>query len=156
MSSQIFRDGLLDGKVALVTGGGTGIGAAIARELGRLGATVVIASRKADHIHPAAAGLSAELGTTVYGEVLDIRDRDNVRAVIEGIVARHGRLDLLVNNGGGQFMSPAEAIRDKGFDAVIATNLTAAPEQQYVGTSDRNLYYGDTGRSYAVGVSWNY
>ncbi len=124
MSSQIFRDGLLDGKVALVTGGGTGIGAAIARELGRLGATVVIASRKADHIHPAAAGLSAELGTTVYGEVLDIRDRDNVRAVIEGIVARHGRLDLLVNNGGGQFMSPAEAIRDKGFDAVIATNLT--------------------------------
>jgi NAD(P)-dependent dehydrogenase (short-subunit alcohol dehydrogenase family) len=124
MSSQIFRDGLLDGKVALVTGGGTGIGAAIARELGRLGATVVIASRKADHIHPAAAGLSAELGTTVYGEVLDIRDRDNVRAVIDGIVARHGRLDLLVNNGGGQFMSPAEAIRDKGFDAVIATNLT--------------------------------
>jgi NAD(P)-dependent dehydrogenase (short-subunit alcohol dehydrogenase family) len=124
MPSQIFRDDLLAGKVALVTGGGTGIGAAIARELARLGATVVIASRKADHIHPAAAGLSAEVGRTVYGEVLDIRDRDNVRAVIDGIVAQHGRLDLLVNNGGGQFMSPAEAIRDKGFDAVIATNLT--------------------------------
>jgi NAD(P)-dependent dehydrogenase (short-subunit alcohol dehydrogenase family) len=124
MSSAIFRDDLLTGQVALVTGGGTGIGAAIARELARLGANVVIASRKAEHIGPAAAGLSEQVGRTVYGEILDIRDRESVDATVARVVAQHGRLDIVVNNGGGQFMSPAEAIRGKGWDAVIATNLT--------------------------------
>jgi citronellol/citronellal dehydrogenase len=124
MTSQIFREDLLAGQVALVTGGGTGIGAATARELARLGATVVIASRKEAHIGPAAAGLSAQVGREVFGETCDIRDRDGVRGLLDRVIARHGRLDLLVNNGGGQFFSPAEAISDKGWDAVIATNLT--------------------------------
>jgi NAD(P)-dependent dehydrogenase (short-subunit alcohol dehydrogenase family) len=124
MSSRLFRDDLLSGQVALVTGGGTGIGAAIARELTRLGATVVIASRKEAHIRPAAEGLSAELGRTVHGEILDIRDRDALNAGVSRILAAHGRIDVLVNNGGGQFFSPAEAITPKGWDAVIATNLT--------------------------------
>lgn len=124
MNSSIFKDGLLDGQVALVTGGGTGIGAATTRELTRLGATVVIASRKADHIDPAAAGLTAELGRTVHGALLDIRDRDSVTRCIGDIVEHHGRLDIVVNNGGGQFFSPAEAISPKGWDAVIGTNLT--------------------------------
>ncbi|MFN7146903.1 MAG: SDR family NAD(P)-dependent oxidoreductase, partial [Myxococcota bacterium] len=65
--SSLFRPNLLAGQVALVTGGGTGIGAAIARELGSLGADVVIASRKASNIEPAAAGLSRELGRPVTG-----------------------------------------------------------------------------------------
>lgn len=124
MSSRIFRDGICEGQVALVTGGGTGIGVACARELARLGATVVIASRKPDHILPAAAGLTAELGREVFGEILDIRDRDATDALARRIVERHGRIDLLVNNGGGQFMAPAETIRPKGWDAVIQTNLT--------------------------------
>ena len=124
MNSSIFRDGLLDGQVALVTGGGTGIGAAITRELTRLGATVVIASRKPENIEPAAKGLSDELGRTVHGRILDIRDRESVRSLASSIVADFGRLDILVNNGGGQFFSPAEAISDKGWDAVVATNLT--------------------------------
>jgi NAD(P)-dependent dehydrogenase (short-subunit alcohol dehydrogenase family) len=124
MSSQIFRDDLLAGKVALVTGGGTGIGAAITRELTRLGATVIIASRKPENIEPAAAGLTEELGRPVHGRILDIRDRDSVRALMSGIVTDFGALDIVVNNGGGQFFSPAEAISDKGWDAVVATNLT--------------------------------
>lgn len=124
MNSQIFRDDLLAGKVALVTGGGTGIGAAITRELTRLGATVVIASRKPENIEPAAAGLTEELGRPVHGRILDIRDRDSVRTLMSGIVAEFGALDIVVNNGGGQFFSPAEAISDKGWDAVVATNLT--------------------------------
>ncbi|MFT4626728.1 MAG: citronellol/citronellal dehydrogenase [Myxococcota bacterium] len=122
--SRIFRDDLLTGQVALITGGGTGIGAATARELGRLGATVVIASRKEANIRPAAAGLSEELGREVFGAIVDIRDRDSVTALVTDVLAAHGRLDLLVNNGGGQFFSPAEAIRPKGWDAVVATNLT--------------------------------
>lgn len=122
--SAIFRDGLLEGQVALITGGGTGIGAATARELARLGARVVIASRKAEHIEPAAAGLSEQVGREVVGELCDIRDRDACAALATRIVERFGRIDLLVNNGGGQFFSPAEMISGKGWDAVVGTNLT--------------------------------
>ncbi|MEZ4320136.1 MAG: SDR family oxidoreductase [Myxococcota bacterium] len=124
MNSQVFRDGLLDGQVAIVTGGGTGIGASIARELTRLGAHVVIASRKPENIEPAAKGLSAELGREVFGEVCDIRNRDSVAEMVGRTVERFGRLDHLVNNGGGQFFSPAEGITPNGFDAVVQTNLT--------------------------------
>lgn len=124
MPSQIFRDGLFDGQVALVTGGGTGIGAAIARELASLGATVVIASRKQDTLEAAARALSEASGATVHPEVADIRDRASVRGLVERVLARFGRIDILVNNGGGQFMSPAESISDRGWDAVIQTNLT--------------------------------
>ncbi|MEC7946177.1 MAG: SDR family oxidoreductase [Myxococcota bacterium] len=121
---SLFRDDVLSGKVALVTGGGTGIGVAIARELGRQGATVVIASRKAANIEPAAAGLSDELGADVHGLICDIRDRESVSHAVGETLAAHGRLDILVNNGGGQFMAPAETISPRGWDAVIATNLT--------------------------------
>lgn len=124
MPSRIFRDDLLEGQVVLVTGGGTGIGAAIARELGHLGATVHIASRKASNIEPAAAGLSEELGRPVIGHTLDIRDRDSARACVDAILQRDDALDILINNAGGQFMSPAEAITPRGWDAVVQTNLT--------------------------------
>jgi citronellol/citronellal dehydrogenase len=123
-SSRLFRDDLLTGQVALVTGGGTGIGVAAARELGRLGATVVIASRKEANVLPAATGLSAELGRPVDGLVCDIRDREAVDRTVRETLSRHGRIDLLVNNGGGQFFSPADMITPNGWDAVIATNLT--------------------------------
>jgi len=124
MTSRLFRSDMLRGKVVLITGGGTGIGAAIAREVGHAGATVVIASRKAEHIEPAAAGLSEEIGRKVHGVVCNIRDRDAVTACVEEVVGTAGSLDVLVNNGGGQFLSPAEQIRPKGWDAVIETNLT--------------------------------
>jgi citronellol/citronellal dehydrogenase len=124
MHSRIFRDDLFAGQVCLVTGGGTGIGAATARELGKLGATVVIASRKPENVEPAAKGLSAELGREVTGEICDIRDRDAVASMTKRVLDRHGRIDVLVNNGGGQFFGPAEGISPKGWDAVIQTNLT--------------------------------
>ena len=113
VSSRLFRDGLLKGKVALVTGGGTGIGAACARELALLGAKVIIGSRKPENFEPAAAGLSAETGTEVLGVLLDIRDRAAARRTVDALVAAHGKIDVLVNNGGGQFMTPAEDISEK-------------------------------------------
>jgi NAD(P)-dependent dehydrogenase (short-subunit alcohol dehydrogenase family) len=122
-TSRIFQNDLLRGRVAVVTGGGTGIGAAVTRELTRLGATVVIASRKSDVIDRAAAGLTAELGRPVYAAACDIRDREGVRRLAREVVEKYGSIDILVNNGGGQFFSPADQISDKGFDAVIATNL---------------------------------
>ena len=124
MASSIFRENLLLDKVAIVTGGGSGIGAACTRELARLGATVIIASRNKERIEAAAKGLSTELGVTVHGRVADIRDRDQVNSLVSGAVAQFGRIDILVNNGGGQFFSPAQMISPKGFDAVVATNLT--------------------------------
>ena len=122
--SQIFRDGLLKGQVALITGGGSGIGAYIAAELGRLGATLIIASRKKDRIEAAAEKLSELLGVKVTGLACDIRDRDATAALAAAVLDKHGRIDILVNNGGGQFMSPAELISPRGWDAVVGTNLT--------------------------------
>jgi citronellol/citronellal dehydrogenase len=124
MSDVLFREDVLVGKVALVSGGGTGIGAAIALALARQGARVVIASRKESHIVPAAKGLSELTGRTVTGLTADIRDRDSVSALVASVVDTHGSLDILVNNGGGQFLAPAETITPRGWDAVIGTNLT--------------------------------
>ena len=121
---SIFRPDVLAGKVAIVTGGGSGIGAAITRALGRMGAQVVIASRKPDRISAAAEGLSKELPLPVTGMACDVRDRAAVDNLVKQTLALHGRIDILVNNGGGQFLCPAEAITPRGWDAVVATNLT--------------------------------
>ena len=124
MTSRIFRDDLLQDAVAIVTGGGSGIGSAIAREMGFAGAKVVIASRKEDRIQAAAKGLSKELGRPVHGFAADIRNRDDVAQLVDYALQTFGRIDVLVNNGGGQFFSPAHAITPNGWDAVVATNLT--------------------------------
>ena len=124
MTRSIFKDNIFDGKVALVTGGATGIGAEMAFQLASHGAQVIIASRKADKIAAAAAGLSKLTGQTVEGRECNIRDRETVKNTVSDIVDQWGKIDILINNGGGQFMSPAEHIRSKGWDAVIETNLT--------------------------------
>lgn len=122
---SIFRDGLFDGQVVLVTGGGTGIGLAIAGELRQLGAHVVIASRSAEKLAAGASSLAALSGPgEVVTQVCNIRDPESVAACVESVLARFGRVDGLVNNAGGQFPSPAVMIRKKGWDAVIETNLT--------------------------------
>ena len=117
-----FAPGLFAGQVALVTGGGTGIGRAVALELLQLGAKVVIASRKPEHLGPAVAELSKS------GEVLalpcDIREPAQVEQLVTEILARYGKIDVLINNAGGQFPSPAMAMSVKGFEAVIRNNLT--------------------------------
>ncbi|MCK6525332.1 SDR family oxidoreductase [Myxococcota bacterium] len=122
--SKVFMPGLMTGNVALVTGGGTGIGAEIAREYARLGATVHLASRKREVIEAAARSIAEETGAAVFGHAVDIRDRGQVAACVEAVLSQSGRLDVLVNNGGGQFLAPAETITPRGFDAVVATNLT--------------------------------
>ncbi len=121
---SIFREGLFDGRVAIVTGGATGIGLAIAEDLVQLGAKVVIASRKMERLQVAAKGLSADYGAEVVPIQCNVRDRAQVEALFDQTLARFGKVDFLVNNGGGQFPSPAEAITEKGWHAVIETNLT--------------------------------
>jgi NAD(P)-dependent dehydrogenase (short-subunit alcohol dehydrogenase family) len=121
---SIFAPGLFRDRVAIVTGGATGIGLAIAEELVSLGARVVIASRKAPRLQAAARGLSAEYGGEVVPVVCNIRERAQVEALFDETLQRFGKVDFVINNGGGQFLAPAAMITDKGFRAVIETNLT--------------------------------
>lgn len=120
---SIFRDDLFAGQTIVVSGGGTGIGRATARELAQLGASVVICSRSPEHLEPARAEI-ADAGGKVEALVCNIRDPEAVTALFAQVRERYGRVDALVNNGGGQFLTPAEAITPKGWHAVVETNLT--------------------------------
>jgi citronellol/citronellal dehydrogenase len=122
-NSSIFAPGLLDGQVCVVSGAGTGLGKATALELARLGATVVGCGRRAEPLAETVAEIEG-LGGVAEAHAMDIRDDDAVDALFDGVVERHGRVDLLVNNAGGQFLSPAEAISPKGFRTVIELNVT--------------------------------
>ncbi len=117
--SEVFADGALDGRVALVTGGGTNLGKAAAAELARCGAMVVIAGRRAE-VLDAVAG---ELGETCSYVPGDIRDQAEARRIIAAVLERHGRLDFLLNNAGGQYFVAAEAITPKGWRAVQRLNV---------------------------------
>jgi len=121
---SVFRPDLFHGTTAIVTGGGSGIGLAIARELATLGARVVIAGRKADKLARAAEQLRSETGGTIHDIPCNIRDEEQVKALMAKTVELGGRIDFLVNNAGGQFPSPAAWIRTKGWNAVVETNLT--------------------------------
>ncbi len=117
----MFKQNLLKGKVAIVTGGGSGIGFAIAKQLLMLGAEVVISSRKEERLMAAVKTLTA-FGKVRY-TVLDIREVEQAEQLAQNIKTNEGRLDILVNNAGGQFPSPVEDISVKGWNAVINNNL---------------------------------
>ncbi len=119
---SIFAPDLFAGKTALITGGGTGIGRCVAHELASLGAHVVIAGRRKEPLEETVAEIAEDGGAASYVQ-MNIRDEEAVQAVIKEVVADRGAIDLLVNNAGGQFASPASAIRAKGWKAVVETNL---------------------------------
>ena len=120
--SQIFRDGLLEGQVCLVSGAGSGLGRETVLELARLGATVVGCGRREEPLAETAA-LAEGLPGAYEHEAIDIRDEEAVERLFDGLLERHGRLDTLVNNAGGQFLAPAESITPKGFRTVIELNV---------------------------------
>ena len=120
---SVFRPGLFAGQAHWVTGGGSGIGRCVAHELASLGATVVISGRTQGKLDRVAAEI-AEDGGRADTIAFDIRDEDAVKAGVAAVIARHGPVAGLVNNAGGQFPAPLLAIGKKGFDAVVANNLT--------------------------------
>ncbi|HEU4974147.1 MAG TPA: SDR family NAD(P)-dependent oxidoreductase [Baekduia sp.] len=118
-ASEIFRDGLLDGRVAIVTGGGTNLGRQAAAELLACGAQVVIAGRREEVLEAACE----QLGEGCSWVAGDIREADDARRIVSVALERHGRLDVLVNNAGGQYFVPAESIAAKGWRAVMRLNV---------------------------------
>lgn len=119
---SIFREGLFDGQVAVITGGATGIGFGIAELLGSLGAHVVIASRKQEHLDRAAAELT-ERKVKVTTATVDVREPDRVKAMIEQVRRDAGRIDLLVNNAAGNFYAPSESMSPNAWKSVVEIDL---------------------------------
>jgi citronellol/citronellal dehydrogenase len=119
---SVFAPGLFHGKVAVVTGGGSGIGRCIAHELAALGAHVVLIGRKLEKLFDVAGEIVADGGLASF-HACDIRDEETVRNTVQATIAVHGRIDMLVNNAGGQYIAPLETIGAKGWEAVLNTNL---------------------------------
>ena len=120
---SVFQAGLFNGQVAIVTGGGSGIGRCTAHELASLGAAVAIVGRKTEKLDAVRVEIESA-GGVCSTHVCDIREEDAVRATVTAVLQRHGRIDALVNNAGGQFPSPLASISAKGWDAVVRNNLT--------------------------------
>jgi citronellol/citronellal dehydrogenase len=120
---SVFSAGLFAGQVAIVTGGGSGIGRCTAHELARLGAHAVLVGRNAEKLKAVQAEIAADGGQSSW-HASDIRSEEAVAQVVQRVLAQQGRIDALVNNAGGQFMAPLETISAKGWEAVLHTNLT--------------------------------
>ena len=115
MPSKLFAPDLLTGKVALVSGGGSGLGRATAIELAACGARVIVCGRRDEPLRDTAA-MCEDGRCDPRG--CDIREEEQVDALVDSVLASHGQIDVLVNNAGGQFLTPAEDITPKGFRTV--------------------------------------
>ena len=120
----VFRPGLFDRQRIIVTGGGSGIGRCIAHELAALGAFVALIGRRVEKLTAVADEIEAAGGKRPTTHVCDIRDEQQVRAAVQGVLEAGAPIDGLVNNAGGQFMAPMKSISANGFDTVVRNNLT--------------------------------
>ncbi len=120
---SVFRPELFAGRCVLISGGGSGIGRCTAHELAALGASVIIVGRTQEKLDRVVAEIQED-GGQADALSLDIRDEEQVRQGVANLLQRHGRIDGLFNNAGGQFPAPMELISGKGFDAVVRNNLS--------------------------------
>jgi NAD(P)-dependent dehydrogenase (short-subunit alcohol dehydrogenase family) len=115
----MFKDGLFKDRVILITGGGTGLGKSMARRFSELGASVAIVSRKMDVLQQTAQEISQVTGQPVLALEHDVRKYQNLSALLDAILTRFGRIDALVNNAAGNFISPTERLSYKVFDIIV-------------------------------------
>lgn len=120
---SVFSAAAFAGKTILITGGGSGIGRCTAHELASLGARLIITGRKQEKLDKTIAEIIDD-GGSAAGYAFDIRDEDAVKANVKLMLEQHGPIHGLVNNAGGQFPMPVANISKKGFEAVVANNLT--------------------------------
>jgi peroxisomal 2,4-dienoyl-CoA reductase len=122
MSERIFADGILDGRVAFVTGGGTGITGGVARALAEAGASVALVSRKLEHLQPAAEAINQNGGKAI-AVVADVRDPEAVEKAVAQTVEQLGKIDIVVNGAAGNFLCAAEELSPNGFGTVVDIDL---------------------------------
>lgn len=115
----MFKPDLLSEKVVFVTGGGSGLGLSMSRRFLELGAKVVIASRRIELLEEEAGNLRRDTGGTVLPLQLDVRDPESVASALDAAEAEFGRVDALLNNAAGNFISPTERLSHRAFDAVL-------------------------------------
>ena len=144
--SLVLSDRVLDERATLVTGGGTGLGKAAARELAACGARVVIAGRREEVL----AAAAEELGPAVSYVAGDVREPADAERIVRVSLERHGRLDVLVNNAGGQYFVPAEAVEPKGWRAVTRLNVGGT---ELMSRTARELAMRPAGRGTIVNVT---
>lgn len=154
--SQPYRSPLRSdanaGLVALITGGGTGLGRAIAREYASTGARVAIAGRRVEPIEAVGTELEAAGAEVLALSGTDVREPDQVSSLVDGVLRRFGRIDVLVNNAGGQFVSPPEAISAKGWRAVHRLNVDAVWDLTRT-VAERSMIPGGGGLVVFIGFS---
>src|SRR5215216_1064833 len=122
MSEKIFVDGLLEGRVAFVTGGGTGITGGVARALAEAGARVALVSRRLEHLEPAAERIRAAGGEAI-AVAADVRNMEEVERAVAATLEKFGKLDIVVNGAAGNFLCAAEELSPNGFGTVIDIDL---------------------------------
>ncbi len=115
----MFKENIFKEKTILVTGGGSGLGKSMAMNFSKLGANVVIASRKQEVLDEASAEISEASGNPVLGLEHDVRDYRNIKSLMEKIIDKFGQIDALVNNAAGNFISPTEQLSYKAFDTIV-------------------------------------
>lgn len=157
----MFTNDLLRGKRILITGGGTGIGRAMAERFLQLGATVYICGRRAEVVQQTAKELAASTGGNIEGFACDVRYTDDVEPLIEKLWA-DGPLDVLINNAAGNFLAKTETLSSHAFDAVIGIvltgtiNLTMACGRRWLAANRKGVVlsiattYADSGSAYVV------
>jgi peroxisomal 2,4-dienoyl-CoA reductase len=119
MASSVFRADILSGKVAFVTGGGSGICQGITRTLMEHGASAAIAGRKVDRLQAAAQAMEASTGKACLATPCDVRDPAAVKAALDATLARFGRIDIVINGAAGNFLAPAAQLSPNGFKTVM-------------------------------------
>ncbi|MCF8714830.1 SDR family oxidoreductase [Joostella atrarenae] len=162
-TDKMLRDGALEGKTIVVTGGGSGLGKAMTKYFLELGAKVAITSRSLDKLENTAKELSEETGGTCLPVACDVRHYDQVEAMREKVIEAFGKVDVLLNNAAGNFISPTERLSANAFDTIIdivlkgTKNCTLAFGKHWIDTKQENTNvlnivttYAWTGSAYVV------
>lgn len=162
-SAKMLRDGALQDKVIVVTGGGSGLGKSMTHYFLELGAKVAITSRDLDKLQTTAAELEAETGGKCLAVACDVRHYDQVEAMLQAVLAAFGKVDVLLNNAAGNFISPTERLSANAFDTIIdivlkgSKNCTLAFGKHWIDTKQESSVilnivttYAWTGSAYVV------